>query len=38
MVSLKTSEEVEGNIGNNANSIKGIYNPGDIPTEPIIKF
>jgi hypothetical protein len=38
MVSLKTSKEVERSVGNNANSIKGIYNPGDIPTEPIIKF
>lgn len=35
MVSLKTSEEV---AENDTNSIKGIYNPGDIPTEPIIKF
>lgn len=35
MVSLKTSEEV---TENDTNSIKGIYNPGDIPTEPIIKF
>lgn len=38
MVSLKTREEVEGSVGNDTNSIKGIYNPGDIPTEPIIKF